>query len=364
MDSKHIFIYMKAKALNKLTILLYVAAIAAIMSSCATTTYLDNGARFVTEIKEFGNYDVKNKTFYIVSGDEAISNNDLEFKEYASYYAENLKIKGAIETTDKDNADICILMNYCITDQSYQETIPIPQFGVTSVASTTTKGSRTTYQYNYGTTGYKYVQNNVSNYLRVVNIYAYDNKSRDSEPVMLWKTNFQSSGSSSDLRRVIPCMLFIEIDYFYNNNDHSIRTVSENDYLYNFWKQKKLSNPNIYFWNRSINPTTYYQENRKQENLKYIEKLNNETLLCFVKWGQKSYEFPSELYIVCNGKETKVDHADGYQLGTYIHDESGIRYFVLHFPVGLGDTESFEIREYTNKKHTKYNSWGTVQIWK
>lgn len=105
------------------------------MSSCASTTYLNNGLEYVTRVDHFGDYDVKGKTFYFESGDESVSSNDVEFKEYAGYYAENLRIKGAKETTDKENADICILMNYCITDESYQETIPVPDFGKTTIAS-------------------------------------------------------------------------------------------------------------------------------------------------------------------------------------------------------------------------------------
>lgn len=35
-----------------------------------------------------------------------------------------MRIKGAIKTDDKDNANMCILLNYSIADESYQESIP------------------------------------------------------------------------------------------------------------------------------------------------------------------------------------------------------------------------------------------------
>ena len=339
--------------------MLLISVIVSLMSSCASTTYLNNDTWCVTERKSFGDYDVKNKTFYIESGDESVSSSDLEFKYYAGYYAENLKIKGAIETADKENADICILLNYCITDKSYQETIPIPEFGRTSIASTTTKGSTTTYQYNYGTTGYHYVQNNVSNYLRVVNVYAYDNKSRDSEPVMLWKTNYKSEGYSGDLRKVIPYMLYSDNYFFYGENE---------DYLFKCWSHGQMSSPN--FFGVEMNKSNYYGEKRNNETITFVQKGNNETIVCVVKWGYKSYKFSSELYIVCNGKQTKASYAESfdsknainYQLGSNIRNESGVRYFVFHFPVDLGDADSFEIGEYTNSNHNNWNSWGIVHL--
>ena len=356
---------MKVKRLNKLAIFLYASVVAILLNSCATTTYLNTGREVFTEINSFGDYDVKNKTFYIESCDESVSSSDLEFKEYAGYYAENLKIKGAIETSDKDNADICVLMNYCITDKSYQETIPVPEFGRTSIASTTTKGSTTTYNYNYGTTGYYYVQNDVSSFLKIVNIYAFDNKSRDKEPIMLWKTNFKSEDYSNDLRGIIPYMIFpelINVAPFFSNM--GMYYVEENNYLFQCWKDKKLSNSAIYMTCKSNADLGRIESPDHHIFAFYVEKQANETIICLMKYGQITYNISPELYIVCNGDETKIDNAENYTLGSIIYDESGFRYFIIHFPVGLGDAESFEIREYTNSKHTKYNSWGTVYFTK
>lgn len=334
------------------------------MSSCASTTYLNNGPQYVTRVNHFGNYDVKGKTFYFESGDDLVSSNDVEFKEYAGYYAENLKIKGAKETMDKENADICILMNYCITDESYQETIPVPDFGKTTIASAKTEGSKTTFEYNYGKTGYHYVQNNVSKFVRVINVYAYDNKSREGEPIMLWKTNFKSSGSSSDLRRVIPYMIFTNSSNTLTyKDDPNLHVVLENDIVFKRWKRGELSNSNCF-----LNDAFKY--NRKDgcgfiAYNRYVEKRNDEILYCITKTGCQSYKISPELFLVCDGQQIKISYAENYKLGSFIKKECGERDIVLHFPISnidINNINSFEIREYTNSRHTDYKTWGIVEF--
>lgn len=349
-----------------MTVVMCFSMIAVLMSSCAETTYLSNGYGTYcdTKVNSYGNYDFKGKTFYIESGDESISSNDLEFKEYAWYLAEVFRICGAIETDDKDNADLCVLFNYSITDKSYTENIPIPEFGRTSIASTTTKGSTTTYNYNYGTTGYHYVQNNVDNYVRVINVYGFDNKRRDVEPIMLWKSNLVSEGSSDNLRNVIPYMLSIakggkvfgKNSNKVNENNYPYREYKD-DYIFTCFKKGLLSNPNL-----MMSPKFNRIKLINNLSIEYVEKRETETIICVHKWGCLTYSISPELYIVYNGKQTRVEYAEDYNLGSIIYDECGFRYFVLHFPVNIDDTDSFELREYTNKKHIKYNSWGTVEL--
>lgn len=239
------------KSTVKLIVMPLVLAISIIIGGCsvwkkAGVGPIDGiGNLYVVNISSFGDYDLCNKTYYIESGDENISSNDMEFREYAEYLKKDLKVHGAKETTDKDNADLCILMNYCITDESYQETVPVPEYGRTSISSTTTKGNTTTYSYNYGVTGYHYRQNNVSKFVRVVNIYAYDNKTLDSEPVMLWKTNLKSEGSSNDLRKTIPHILCAGCFHIGRSRQGVVSVVNEG-HIFNCWKQGLFTNPDFY----------------------------------------------------------------------------------------------------------------------
>ena len=347
-------------------ILPFVLAIVMLLSSCISTSYVHDGTgkQYVVSLNTYGKCDFEGKTYYIESGDENISSNDLEFKEFAGYLKEDLKIKGAQETTDKDSADLCILMNYCIADKSYQETIPVPEFGRTSIASSETKGNKTTYNYNYGTTGYHYVQNNVSKFLRIVNIYVYDNKTLDSEPVMLMKTNLESEGSSSDLRKVIPYILFAgQIGLAYNGNEKKTYRVAEDGYQFKDWKQGKYTSPN--YKKLDLIEVTYYTDSNHSGSIiiEHIEKLGNETLIGLLKGGCMTYKIPTELYLCVNGKETRVSYADNYSLGQITLKECGCRFITLHFPIGIKEgVTSVELKEYTNKSHTEWRSWGIIDL--
>ena len=345
-------------------ILLFVLAIVMLLSSCVTTSYVHDGtgAYYVVSINTYGKCDFKGKTFYIESGDENISSNDLEFREFSGYLKENLKIKGAQETTDKNSADLCILMNYCITDKSYQESIPVPDYGRTTIASSETKGNKTTYNYNYGTTGYHYVQNNVSNFLRIVNIYVYDNKTLDSEPVMLMKTNLKSEGSSSNLREVVPHILFAGLIGFYADQEKTLR-VAKDGYQFKDWKRGKYTSPNYTKLSPLYAPGYSDASHNGVIIIEHLEKLDNKTLIGLAKNGCMTYKIPTELYLCVDGKETRVSYADNYSLGQTIVKECGVRFITLHFPISIKEgVTSVELKEYTNSSHTNWRSWGILDL--
>lgn len=366
------------KSILKLIHLLFVSAIVVFMNSCATPYFVHDGTGdYYVSINSYGNYDLEGKTYYIESGDENISSNDLEFKEYAGYLEENLKIQGAQKTTDKKNADLCVLMNYCITDKSYQETIPIPEYGRTTIASSKTDGNTTTYQYHYGTIGYHYVQSNVSKFLRIVNIYAFDNKTLISEPIMVWKTNLKSEGYENDIRKVVPHIIFAAMNKLgKSTGEEMIVPVFKDGYKFNLWKKGMLSSPNYiqvsedlltkfvsfnpYPNNQSVNPTNYMWY---QFMLDHVEKNGNETVISILKLGCiLSYSIPQELYLCVNGRETKIGYVDNYTLGQTLRKECGDRHFVLHFPIDIKDAATIELKEYTNISHTTWKSWGTFDL--
>lgn len=361
----------------KVTKNMVIVLVTILMTSCVSTTYLSNGygTKYVTSVNSWGNYDIIGKTFYIESGSESVLSTDLEFREYASYLAENLKLQGAIITTDKKNADMCILMNYSIADESYTETIPIPIWGRTGISSinttsrtsgsaygsaysyggytsgsvygNSTTNTQTNVNYNYGITGYQNVDRRVTQFARVVNVYAFDNRNASPDPIMLWKTNLFSLGSSSDLRKVMPYIMYIGWGEFgYNSEGWKEYQVFENDYMYNCWKQKCLSNSNLTpFPNYEQTNVSNYTE------IAFVEKLKNETIICLKKTGCLPwYSISPYTYIQYNGNRVKISHADNYELGDKIRQECGTRYVRLHFPVNLENVKSFDFVEYTTAK--------------
>jgi|GEM_PF-4189849 len=198
----------------------------------------------------FGDYDLKGKTFFVVPGDTTVSIKDPEFKEYAKSVSTLLQYEGAREVKDFASADMCVLIVYAVTDHTYVESIPVPISGVvSSISSTYTNSLSNTNTFGsiygslfgyssglgtsvsgnlfgstnslnststssttvttpiYGTVGFTSASQTVSNYLRILNIYAYDNASVD-DPDMVWKIRISSAGASGSLRKVIPYMCF------------------------------------------------------------------------------------------------------------------------------------------------------------
>ncbi|MFZ4524355.1 MAG: hypothetical protein ACOYOE_02085 [Chlorobium sp.] len=115
-----------------------------LFTGCATTYYYSESTvnakrnRYEISINSYGNYNLQGKTFFIESKDNNDSSHDVEFSEYANYIAKSLRIEGAIETKNKKNADMCILVTYGITDESYVEKVPFPIWGQTGISSINT----------------------------------------------------------------------------------------------------------------------------------------------------------------------------------------------------------------------------------
>ena len=213
---------MKIKKLRKPTIVLCFSVIMLFLGSCRSHSH------FVVNVNTWGNYNLNGKTFYLESGNEGVSSNDLEFIEYAKYLHENLKNQGATRAINKQNADVRIVMTYDITDKSHNEAVRKPRYDSEGTII-----------------GYEYVQDNVSEFERVVEVCAYDNRSKESGPIMLWKTNLKSSGWSSNLREVIPFMIYSGKDKFGKDTSGWLEyTIYSNDNAFLKWKENALSNSN------------------------------------------------------------------------------------------------------------------------
>src|SRR5690606_34402428 len=91
---------------------------------------------------------------------------------------------------------------------------------------------KTTNTPTYGVTGYKSVNQTVTQYLRYLAISAYDyNAFKDSGvEKIVWKTIITSSGTSGDLRKVFP-YLIIAGQYYYgkSSGERKEMTIYEGD---------------------------------------------------------------------------------------------------------------------------------------
>ena len=80
----------------------------------------EDPTQFSTSVISFGNYNLTGKTFYVVSGNPDIKDNDIEFQYYADIIKQILIRNKATPTNDYINADMVVLLDYSIADASYQ----------------------------------------------------------------------------------------------------------------------------------------------------------------------------------------------------------------------------------------------------
>jgi hypothetical protein len=354
-----------------------------LFSGCGVTYWNlnSNTPQYVTSVNSFGNYNLIGKTFYIESGDNSVSSNDVEFREYAGHVTESLRLSGATETNDKKNADLCILVNYGISDESYVATIPIPVWGQTGISSIRTTSQTTGSAYgsaygsgntvygsaqasaygnsttntttnvtpSYGITGYTSVDRKISQFRRVLNIYAYDNK-QPSNPTMLWKTNLVSDGSSSDLRKIVPIMAYCAWGRMgKSNGEWEKLSVYENSYHFKMYKDGQISKPFITSFPK-CNSTN--AENHMQ--IAFVMKYSDATIVTLQKTGCISwYSIAPTTYIEYNGQKLLVKSADNIKLGEKISGECGTRYINLRFPPIPANVTTINISEGDDVK----NGW-------
>lgn len=345
-------------------------------------------SRYVTEFSSFGNYDLKGKSFYIESGNPNIKSNDLEFKYYSDIITQTLIRSKAVPTNDQYSADMCILLDYSLTDASYQAIESKPVWGPTGIksvsSSSTTYGNATgqvnaygygnsvsangsgygssttnttkTYTYNYGITGYNQSTVNVSQYNRTLNLYAYDNKEREGEPIMLWKVNAESSGYSNDLSGVFPYMAEVIAGYPGTNSQGKKEFyVSESN------PDALAMKTGLYLKNNVVvNPTNFGKGNLKGIYLRCVSLGETYTTLVFMcrKNDVRSIKFSENTYIIYKNERIPV-HAVGIppnnsqMMGKSISLSDEKKVICLDFPIKMNKGDIFEFVSYRDKKETK-----------
>lgn len=163
------------------------------------------------------------RTYFMAPGDERISIDDLQFREYAAYMDRALAETGYVKAASQETADLIVVMHYGIGDpQTITKTRNIPIFGQTGVSSSTTYGtvsptygggasySGTTYNTpTYGITGMAQRTTSETVYTRFIMVSAYDWQTYKAEnrEVQVWRTTVTSVGPTPDLRLIFPVML-------------------------------------------------------------------------------------------------------------------------------------------------------------
>lgn len=210
-----------------------------ILQGCSTTKYHVN-------VDSISTTEAQEKTEYVLLSDNnKININDLQFKEYASYINKALKILGYEKAATITDAGVAIFLSYSISEpKQHQYSYSIPTYGQTGVSSSNTYGtvntygnnanyaSTTTYIPTYGITGSTSHIGTSITYTRIMQLTAFDvsNYSEDKEMTNLWKTSVISSGSSGDLRFIFPVLVAAAMPYIGTNTGRKIElSLSEDD---------------------------------------------------------------------------------------------------------------------------------------
>ena len=325
---------------------------------------------YEAEIQSFGNYDMEGKTFYVISANPNISNKDLEFLDYKDYITQCLILKKAILCENSDSADVCVLFDYGVVDKSYVANVPIPIWGITGSTSVTTTSSyvgrygsflssTTVSSVTTGVTGILNQKENIQDYRRVINLYAYDNKDRTSDPVMLWKTNVSSSGISRDLQEVIPYIAYLALPYIgFQANRIVRRTINTDKVDVYFIKKKYYIADNIY------SVQAIKEASGLPIHVRYVV-LDKESCKVDLEAScvQGLFSVPkitNRTYLVHNNKKYPIQavlkpakSVDNLLNETITFDYTDKNFLQLEFPVTLQKGDTFDIVSYKNKKETK-----------
>lgn len=209
--------------------------IAVLMSSCATTPKAPKDPRMTdannwwgVKVNSFVALDAssKGKTYVITSAMQNVSDNDLEFQEFARYIDNALSPRGYVKTDKNENADLLIRLGYGIgAPQTTRDTY------------TTSTG----YSYPVGSMWFtvppskKTVQS--TKYMRNLVLEAYDLKDPNRKS-QLWKTTVTSKGSTSDLRIALAYMVAASGDYFGINTGKQleIKIWGDDPRVLDIWK--------------------------------------------------------------------------------------------------------------------------------
>jgi hypothetical protein len=209
------------KIINKLFIVLIVLSSA----GCQNPSYMENKQHNINPTETYHVYvdsindgnDHKNKTYVISPGVKGVSENDLQYKEYAQYLHRALQKAGYKKASSKDKANINILFVYGIgepeKETSYQTTslgalMPLEYSFLALATSKTTAHTEKTYT-------------------RTLLLDAYDYsyfKSTGKEK-QLWLTKATSSGTRDDLRVVLPVVITAVVPYIGTNTREKTKLV-------------------------------------------------------------------------------------------------------------------------------------------
>ena len=333
---------------------------------------------YYVEVDSYGNYDVSGKSFCVLSGDEKVADNDLQFREFAEYIEQAMIMKGARVSKTLENAELVLLLRYGLSDESYTTTRSIPTRGqtgatiktnsstygnaygnvsVTGNNSTTnaygnaygnsTTNTTTTITPTYGITGYMSVESRVEQYRRNFELLALESSKPEQ---LIFKLLVTSEGYNDDLRAVYPILVYTSIKYIGESTGVKKEfKIKDTDPTLNLFAEKKFIHPKVTYKPKYINRSLKHPSVK----IMYAQSNNEELILCLYNTENTSWHVPAKntFLITENGAHqlSKVD--GGHYMGGALSAKT--QYVILHFDGDFEGVKKFNLVEYTDKKQTK-----------
>jgi len=179
------------------------------------------------------------QTYCLVPAMRDVSEQSLQFQEYAGYIHRVLQAKG-FSVAEPNEAELLVFVSYGLgAPQTSYSTFTTPIYGWTGggtrTYSETTRGPDGTSHVTgtvtdagrYGVVGAESHLTTHTTYPRYLFLGAYDAKtlrqSNGQDPVEVWNTAVVSTGSSDDLRAIMPIMIAAGADHFGSNTGRKIK---------------------------------------------------------------------------------------------------------------------------------------------
>lgn len=204
------------------------------LAGCASTNIYSTANGFSTGSPPAGS------TYLLLPDSDKVSENELEFREYAGLVERALTEKGWSRVNDFKSADQVVFVGYGIGNpQKEQISYSLPVWGQTGVSSAYTSGTistfgntgtinaTTTYTPSYGITGYNQFLTTVTTYDRWLRLTSVDRKAYDQTGKVseIWKLLVFSNGRTGDLRTVFPYLAMVAGRYAGENTGKALKVT-------------------------------------------------------------------------------------------------------------------------------------------
>src|SRR6266571_4350252 len=175
-------------------------------------------------------------TYIVLPMMKDVDSTDLQFQEARKYLVAALSKRGLREASSPQSADVAVFLAYGIgAPEAHSYAYSMPVFGqtaggTTSISATTTGTVTTAPQ--FGIVGSRTVAGQYTTYTRFVVVSAVDlSVYRSSQQIKeTWRTVTVSSGSSGDLRLILPVLFAGAAPYLATNTGRAILlTLRDND---------------------------------------------------------------------------------------------------------------------------------------